>query len=107
MLLLRNNIDKKHPEMICVKNMPSYHNSFIQTAVRLGIIGLFFYIMIYYSFIKLDIKDKQYYNMTIIFISVYLISSLVENVFHEQFTEAILALFTGIFIAKSRIENEI
>jgi len=106
MTALIRNIDINHPEMECVKEMPSYHNYFVQTSVRLGFIGLFFYIMIYYSLIKLNIKDKQYYNMMIIFVSVYTLSSLVENVFHEQFTEAMFALFVGIFIAQNRIENE-
>jgi len=43
----------------------------------------------------------------VIFVSVYSVSSLVENMFHEQFSAALLALFSGIFIAQNRIENEV
>ena len=103
---LRQNINQKHPEMHCVKQMLSYHNFFVQTLVKLGLIGIFLYIMIYISLFKLKLHDKQYYNMMVIFIGVYTISSLVENIFHEQFTQAIFTLFVGIFIAQNRIENE-
>jgi len=107
MSAMRENIDKKHPKMLCVKKMPSYHNYYIQTTVRLGLIGLILYMMIYYSLIKLDIKNKEDYNLKIVFISVFMISALVENVFHEQFTQAIFALFVGIFLAQNRIEKEL
>jgi O-antigen ligase len=92
--------------MECVKDMPSYHNIYVQSAVHLGIIGLFLYLMIFYSILKLKIENRYYFNLMIIFVSVYSVSSLVETMFHEQFSAALLALFSGIFIAQNRIENE-
>ncbi|MFA5455033.1 MAG: O-antigen ligase family protein [Sulfurimonas sp.] len=103
---LKESVLVNHPDMSCVAKMPSYHNFYMQVAVHLGIVGLFLYLMIFYNILKLKIGDRYYFNMMIIFISVYSISSLVENMFHEQFSAAILALFAGIFIAQSRIENE-
>lgn len=103
---LKMYIDKSHPDMKCVKSMVNYHNYYVQMAVKLGIIGLFLYLMIFYNILKLNIKDKQSYNLMIIFVAVYSTSSLVENMFHQQFSAAIFALFTGIFIAQSRRENE-
>lgn len=103
---LIQNIDTRHPNMQCVKQMPSYHNFFVQTIVKLGLIGIFLYIMIYISLFKLKLQDKQYYNLMVIFLGVYTVSSLVETIFHEQFTQAIFTLFVGIFIAQNRIENE-
>ena len=104
---LYKNIDKNHPDMQCIKSMPSYHNFFIQVLVMLGLIGLILYAMIYISMLKLKFKNKEFQNMLFIFISVYTISSLTENVFHEQFTQAIFTLFTGLFLAQHRIENEV
>ncbi|WP_310442328.1 O-antigen ligase family protein [Sulfurimonas sp.] len=103
---LKDNITKNHTNMECVKDMPSYHNIYVQSAVHLGIIGLFLYLMIFYSILKLKIEDRYYFNLMIIFVSVYSVSSLVETMFHEQFSAALLALFSGIFIAQNRIENE-
>lgn len=101
-----NRVNALHPDKTCITDLPSYHNFYIQSAVHLGVIGLFLYIMIFYSILKLKIQDRYYLNLMIIFVSVYSISSLVENMFHEQFSMALLALFTGIFIAQSRITNE-
>lgn len=103
---MKKYIDNSHPDKACVKNLPNYHNYYIQMAVKLGAIGLFLYIMIFYSLLKINIKDKQYSNLMIIFVTVYSISSLFENMFHQQFSEAIFALFTGIFIAKSREKKD-
>lgn len=103
---LKESVFVNHPDMSCVAEMPSYHNFYMQVAVHLGIIGLFLYLMIFYNILKLNIRDKYYFRMMIVFTSVYSISSLVENMFHEQFSASLLALFTGIFIAQSRIENE-
>ncbi|MFA5427829.1 MAG: O-antigen ligase family protein [Sulfurimonas sp.] len=105
--VLKEYISKNHQEMECVKEMPSYHNFYIQTAVHLGIIGLFFYIMIFYNLLRINIRDKFYFNLTALFVTVYSVSSLVENMFHAQFPIAFFALFGGIFIAQNRIENEI
>ncbi|MBE0514925.1 O-antigen ligase family protein [Sulfurimonas sp.] len=101
-----NRIKESHPDKICVIHLPSYHNFYVQSAVHLGIIGLFLYLMIFYSILKLEIRDKYYFRTMIIFVSVYSVSSLVETMFHEQFSMALLTLFTGLFIAQHRIENE-
>lgn len=102
-----NRVKESHPDKICVTHLPSYHNFYVQSAVHLGVVGLFLYLMIFYSILKLNIRDKYYFRTMIIFVSVYSVSSLVENMFHEQFSMALLALFTGIFIAQRRTEHEV
>lgn len=103
---MREYITNNHPEMQCVKIMPSYHNYYVHTAVRLGIIGLFLYLMIFYSILKLEAPVKENSNLKILFVVVYMISSLFENMFHEQFSEAFFAFFVGVFIAQSRFTKE-
>jgi O-antigen ligase len=93
--------------MAQVSSLPNYHNYYVQVIVQMGIIGLFLYLMIFYNILKLDIKDKQYYNLMIIFVSVYSVSSTVENMFHQQFSMVILTLFAGVFLAQYRIEKTI
>ncbi|MFA5462316.1 MAG: O-antigen ligase family protein, partial [Sulfurimonas sp.] len=100
-------VKKSHPDKVCVTHLTSYHNMYVQSAVHLGIVGLFLYLMIFYSVLKLKIKDKEYHNLMIIFISVYCTSSLVETMFHEQFSMALFVLFVGIFIGLSRVKNEV
>lgn len=95
-------VKKSHPDKMCITRLPSYHNMYVQSAVHLGIVGLFLYLMIFYSVLKLKIKDREYHNLMIIFVSVFSVSSLVETMFHEQFSMALFALFVGIFIGMSR-----
>jgi hypothetical protein len=63
--------------------------------------------MIFYNLLTLNIHDRFYSNLAIVFVSVYAISSLVENMFHEQFPMVFFAFFSGILIAQKRLEDEI
>jgi O-antigen ligase len=107
MPVLRDMVSQKgYEDKVNIANMPNYHNYYIQIAVQLGIIGLVLYLLFFYYILKIDIKDKIIKNMMIIFVTVYCVASSVENMFHQQFSMAILALFVGLFLAKSRIEIE-
>jgi O-antigen ligase len=100
---------EKHQDKYCKDNVivkTNFHNDYMQILVQIGIIGLFLYLLIWYSILKIDIKNKKYKNLAVIFVSVYCISSMVENMFHQQFSMALFALFVGIFLAQNRIENE-
>jgi len=103
---MKKHVKESHPDKICITYLLDYHNIYIQSAVHLGIIGLFLYLMIFYSILKLKIIQGYYRNLVITFVSVYSISSFFETMFHEQFSMAFLALFAGIFIALNRIEHE-
>ncbi|MDQ1244911.1 MAG: O-antigen ligase [Campylobacterota bacterium] len=98
-------ISKHTSHMKCVETMPTYHNCFMQVAVDLGIFGLFLYIMIFYSLVKLKIQEKEYKNLIIIFVSVFTISSFSINMIHIIFPMSLFSLFVGIFIAQNRIEH--
>ncbi|SHO80265.1 O-antigen ligase [hydrothermal vent metagenome] len=89
----------------CVRTLYHYHNYYIQTAVRLGLVGFIIFILIFYYIIKLDIKDREIKNILIIFISVFMVSNLFDNLFHSQFGESLFALFIGLFMAQNRIEK--
>ena len=70
------------------------------------VIIYYVFISIFYFILKLDIKDKEIKNILIIFISVFMISNLFDNLFHSQFGESLFALFIGMFIAQYKIEIE-
>ena len=78
----------------------------MQYAVQLGIIGLFLYLFIFYEILKLKIRDKELSNLRYVFVSVFCISSIVEFMFAAQFALAFFALFVGIFIGFSQVEDE-
>ena len=84
----------------------NFHNAYVQYAVQLGIIGLLLYLLIFYEIIKLKINNKELSNLRYIFVSVFSIASLVELMFGAQFPLAFFALFVGLFIGFSKIEEE-
>lgn len=98
-------ISRHTSHMKCVETMPTFHNCFMQVAVDLGIFGLFLYLIIFYSLVKLKIQEKEYKNLIIIFISVFSISSFSINMIHVIFPMSLFSLFVGIFIAQNRIEH--
>jgi len=93
----------KYFKSIRVGNM---HNIYVEYLVMLGLIGLIFYLMIWYNLFKMKIKDKLYSNLKVIFIAVFCTASTVENLFHNQFSMNLFTLFVGIFIVLN-LENKV
>jgi len=88
-----------------LKTMPNTHSDLLEIVITLGLVGVVLYLLLLYNIIKLNIQDKEYKNLPIIFVSVYFISSMFETMFHEQFSMAIFALFVGLFLAEKRLED--
>lgn len=107
MTKLQSYIKKSHPDKVCVLDIPHFHNDLIQIFVQLGLIGAFIYLALLYKVLTINIKELEYRNLTIIFIITYFISSMFENLLHQQFTMSLFALFIGIFATLKRIEDEI
>ena len=79
-----------------------FHNNYVTYAVQLGIIGLLLYLNIMYQALKLPIQNRELSNLKYIFIVVFGVASMVEQMFDAQFSLALFALFVGIFISASR-----
>ncbi len=97
--------DKLPYNLEVVKSLPNVHNDFLQIFVGLGIIGALLYLLIFYYIFKIKIHNEEYKKLPIIFVSVYIISSLFENMFHQQFSMVFFSLFVGLFLAINRIED--
>jgi len=82
-----------------------YHNVFVNVAAQLGIIGLSFILLIFYSLFKLPFKTKQYKVLNTVFVISFILFSCTHNTVHLMFPMVFFALFTGIFSAISRIES--
>jgi len=83
-----------------------FHNVFLHITVQLGLLGLILILALFYYFYKIPIKDTYYSNIKYIFITVYLITCLTGNMFHQQFTMALLTLFGGLILNQSLLESK-
>lgn len=79
-----------------------YHNSFIQYAVQLGLIGLFLYLGIFYSLLRHKFQDRLYRNLNIIFITVFILHSMVFFSFHLIHPMVLFSLFASLLAVISR-----
>ena len=87
------------------KNYIDFHNMYIQYTVQLGIVGLIIILLIFYLLFKLDIRDKVYKNLLIIFLILYFCHSMLGNSFHINQSMVLFVLFSSIFITIYKYEK--
>jgi len=92
-----------HPEYgPLLYNIKHYHNSYVTYLVEMGIVGLFIFLAIFYSIIKLPVKNREIHNLQYIFVTVFMVACFFEQMFALEFPLALFTLFSGIFIAASK-----
>ena len=87
------------------ENSIDFHNMYVQYTVQLGIVGLIIILLIFYLLFKLDIRDKVYRNLLIIFLILYFCHSMLGNSFHINQSMVLFALFSSIFITIYKYEK--
>ena len=87
------------------ENSIDFHNMYVQYIVQLGIVGLIIILLIFYLLFKLDIRDKVYKNLLIIFLILYFCHSMLGNSFHINQSMVLFVLFSSIFITISKYEK--
>ncbi len=79
----------------------SPHNQFLLILLQMGFIGLFSFFYIIYLLLKLKIDDSELKEISIIFITVFFTSSIVESLLKSQFSLSLFILFVGIFTSSA------
>jgi len=82
-----------------------FHNSFVQYAVQLGIIGLILFVGIFYTLWLNKFTSKQYRNLNIIFIIIFVLHSTVFYSFHLMHPMVLFALFSALLSRISYLEK--
>jgi O-antigen ligase len=81
------------------------HNQYLLILLQIGIIGLGVFIYFIYNFFTLHIHDKEIKEISILFGSIFFTACLADTFFLQQFTLALFAFFSGIFISYSHDTN--
>jgi len=81
------------------------HNQYLLLLLQMGIIGLSLLLYLIYQILKLNIKETELKELSILFVTVFFISCFAEPLFFKQFTIALFILFVGIFIASANSNN--
>jgi len=85
------------------------HNQYLQTISEGGLVGLFLLFLLYFYILRLNINNKELKQLSILFVTIYIISSIGDPLLIKQFTRILFIVFIGIFLGASlqtRIEND-
>lgn len=81
-----------------------YHNTFVQYAAQLGIIGLTLLVILFTILLRLKFKSKVYGNLNITFVRLFLLLSTIGLSLHIMASMVFFSLFSGVFNAISKYE---
>ena len=76
-----------------------YHNDFLELTAGGGLIASVLFILAFLYLFKMKIRDKEFNNIKIVLICLYLIGTIGDNFLRLQFTLNLFIFIVGILIA--------
>lgn len=73
------------------------HNQYLLVALQMGIVGLIFLFYLYYRILKQEIDDPEIKELSILFVTIFLIASFAEPLLLKKFPLSLFILFAGLF----------
>ena len=91
-----NNLLSNESKLFISDNHP--HNQYLLIFLQSGFIGLLSFLYFIYKFLTLKIDNQELKELSILFMTIFLVSFLAEPLFLKQFTIALFGLFVGLFV---------
>lgn len=82
-----------------------YHNDFLELTSGGGLVAFMLFILAFLYLFKMKIKNQEFNNIKIIFLSIFLISIMADNFLRYQFTMNLFIFIVGILIAYYNYES--
>lgn len=82
-----------------------FHQYYVSTLVQYGLIGLSLLFLFFYYFYKVKIRDPKMNYIRNLILLVMIISNLADGMLFIRSTMIIFAIFIGLILAQSRIED--
>ena len=89
---------EKDNSILLKKNRLRAHNMYLTIWLTFGISGLIVFVGFLYSFIRINIKNKEL--IAILFFFVMIATFLIEDTIETQMGVSIISLFSGLFMTK-------
>ena len=99
-------IDKKYPERVYVRFLVHYHNQYAEFAVIAGILGLLAYIALFVVLGRLKLQTDAAKTLQYLLLATFMLTSLIDAMFHLNRPLSLFALFTGLLLAQHRLEKQ-
>ena len=107
--ILDKNIDTRYGDYSLAEDFlrnNCTHTQYLQILFEIGIIGLSLFLLIFYFLLKSKYYNIEIKNLSILFITIFTISSLSDIVIELQFTRTLFILFISLFIVNIIEENK-
>ncbi len=98
-------IEDKYPELTRTYTLSHTHNQYLEIIFQLGLVGLFLFLFIIYKTFSLKIEDVELDSIKFIVISLFLVGSLADVLFHLHSTISLFSFIIGVIFAQHRIEE--
>ncbi len=94
---------EKNKTLLDKNNRHRSHNYYLTVLITFGVFGLLYFLFVFYSFIRFNLKNQDI--LAIAFISIILASFLIEDTIETQTGVTFFALFFALFSFHSEREN--
>lgn len=98
---IKNNLEqnkrKFSKKVISFMSSHHPHNQFLLVLLQMGIIGIVLLINIIYSVLSCENESRELKELSIIFVTVYFVSSMAEPLLIKQFSLSLFVFFIGLF----------
>ncbi len=84
-----------------------FHDEYLEVLAGGGLIAGILFMLIFYNFCKIRIRNEEIFNAKIIILSVFIFSLTTDIFLRWQFSATLFAFFLGIFLAQERIEKSV
>jgi len=102
---LRYLIDTKYPDMKCLRWFSTYHNQYLDTLTQFGILGFILFISIFILILKLRFTNKEYKNLSIIFVTIFAVGFTGDAFFYRYFIVGFFGIFLGLILKASEVKD--
>ncbi|MCF6172670.1 MAG: O-antigen ligase family protein [Campylobacteraceae bacterium] len=82
-----------------------FHNSFLEILTQFGLVGLFLFIYILFLLGKIPIKDTNFRVLKISLLSIFILGSFSDRLFHLNSTMSLFAFMSALILTKSKYEK--
>lgn len=101
--------EKYSPKIYAKSFLPKFHphNQYLMILLQTGVVGLSLFLLLLYRIVKLPIRDRELKDLSLLFVTIYIVGFMAEPLLWKQFTAVLFSMFTGLFLAASREESVI
>jgi len=78
-----------------------FHSQYLNILVQGGFVGLFLMLLIFYNLYRLKISNPELKELSLLFITIFLVAFIAEPLLLKQFANTLFILFSGLFLGAS------